>query len=50
MCEFVTLTDANGTSYTEKTSDCNYCACSTSQRYGDHSYYNGVCLQCGAKE
>lgn len=32
----------------EKTSDCNYCGCSTSQHSGDHSPYQGRCLHCGA--
>lgn len=32
----------------KKVSDCNYCGCSTSQYYGQHSDYNGKCLHCGA--
>lgn len=50
MCDWTTLTDANGDTHTVKSSDCNYCGCSTSSRYGQHSFYNGVCLQCGATE
>lgn len=33
-----------------KTDDCNYCGCPDSRHYGDHSFYNGECLSCGAKQ
>lgn len=49
MCEWVQMT-VDGRAISIKSSDCNWCGCPNSDKSGQHSYYNGVCLQCGAKE